>query len=71
MKGVVLLKEKVFLILLLCLSALVVFPTIVSAVTMPKPSVENANHVYAAIGLKPCGDPIDGPGWPGSCSVTG
>ena len=57
-------KEKAFVILLLSLSVLVIFPTIVSSITAPKPSVENANRPNAATSLKPCGDPIDGPGWP-------
>jgi hypothetical protein len=58
------LKEKAFLVLLLSLSILIVFPTIVSVITSSKPSVENTNRLDAAASLKLCGDPIDGPGWP-------
>jgi hypothetical protein len=64
MKGGERLKEKAFLILLLSLSVLVAFSTIVSGITWSKPSVENVNRVDAATSLKLCGDPIDGPGWP-------
>jgi len=64
MKGGECLKEKAFLILLLSLSVLVVFSAIVYGITSPKSSVENVNRVDGATSLKPCGDPIEGPGWP-------
>jgi len=64
MKGGDSLKEKAFLILLLSLTVLVIFPTIVYHITSSKPNVENADRLDAATSLKLCGDPIDGPGWP-------
>lgn len=57
-------KEKALLILLLSLSALVIFPTIVSNIASSKPNIENVNQLDSETSLRLCGDPIEGPGWP-------
>jgi len=49
---------------LLCLSALVIFPIVACYASSPKVNIKNTNRFNTALHLKPCGDPIDTPGWP-------
>jgi uncharacterized membrane protein len=59
----------------LSLSALIMFSAaatiVANACISPRPNISGVTYSTVAQGFKPCGDPVDGPVYPGSVNSTG
>jgi hypothetical protein len=69
------LNQKLFLVAFLSLCALIMFSAaagiVINSCISSNSHMPSATYSIAALGFKPCGDPIDTPVFPGSANSTG